>query len=185
MADAAARALDDFIERILAATRQRHGRLPRQLRDPEWPSPCQVGAPASDGQGSWQPLRRDVSADFSGLANALDSDIHPDWQLLLSRYWSDHLPASGSYGRLELLQLWNPADEERMVANQIGHALQRARRHQPLTLFIACSDDPDLVYSIENATGKVLKENLARSSEREIAATLAEFVSDLEPLALD
>lgn len=170
-------ALDGLVAGFLAATRARHGRDPQQAHDPDWPSPC-VQAVTSD-RATWRPVRRDDPTDFSGLAAALETPIHPDFAAYFSRYWSDPLPATGLCGRIELLQLWNPADEERLLANQIGHVLQQRRGRQPLTLFFACGDDPDQLYSLDNASGAVLREDLPRRTRRVIGDSLAHFLAGL------
>jgi SecY interacting protein Syd len=172
-------ALDTLVEGFIYATRERHGRYPRQVHDPAWPSPCEKGAPDADGRVEWRPVRRNGPADFAGLAAALETDLHPDFGAYFGRYWSDPLPAAGLYGRVELLQLWNAEDQERLVANQIGHVLQARRARRPLTLFFACTDDPDLLYSLDNASGEVLREALRERSARVIAGSLAEFLAGL------
>jgi len=172
-------ALDDLVAGFLAATRECHGRDPRQQHDPAWPSACEHGEPDDYGFIAWRPVRRDVPADFSGLAAALEADIHPDFSAYFGRYWSDPLPASGLCGQVELLQLWNPADEERLVANQIGHMLQMQRERRPLTLFFACSDNPDQLYSLDNATGEVLREDLPKRNARVVAESLTLFLEGL------
>ena len=172
-------ALDDLVAGFLAATCERYGREPRQEHDPEWPSPCVQGGSDADGYVTWIPVRREEEADFSGLAAALETPVHADFTAYFGRYWSDPIPATGLCGRVELLQLWNPADEERLIANQLGHVLQARRAKRPLTLFFACGDDPDQLYSIDNATGEVLREDLPKRSARQIAPSLAQFLGGL------
>ena len=124
-------------------------------------------------------MRREQPADFSGLAAALETAIHPDFIAYFGRYWSDPIPASGLCGHVELLLLWNMADEERLVANQLGHVLQARRAKRPLTLFFACGDDPDQLYSLDNSSGEVLREDLPKRSARIIAPSLANFLAGL------
>ncbi len=179
MADALGAALDALVAGFLAATRARHGRDPRLQRDPEWPSPCEQGTADAEGWIAWRPVRRTSPPDLGGLAAALETAIHPDFGAYFGRYWSDPLPVSGLYGRLELLQLWNAQDEERLVANQLGHVLQARRARRPLTLFFACGDDPDLLYSLDNVTGEVLREDLPKRSARPVAPSLVQFLAGL------
>ena len=172
-------ALDELVEGFLVATRDRHDRDPRQQHDPDWPSSCEQGLPDDYGFVTWRPVRRDTPADFSGLATAFEAEIHPDFSRYFGRYWSDPLPASGLCGRVELLQLWNPADEERLVENQIGHVLQMQRERRPLTLFFACGDNPDQLYSLDNASGQVLREDLPKRKARVVAESLTTFLEGL------
>jgi SecY interacting protein Syd len=162
MNDSVEEALDALVDAFLEGTHERHGRDPCQERDLEWPSPCEHEGSDTDGKVTWRPVRRETPADFSGLAAALETAIHPDFKAYFGRYWSDPIPSSGLCGNVELLQLWNPADEERMVANQLGHVLQARRAKRPLTLFFACGDDPDQLYSLDNTTGEVLREDLPK-----------------------
>ena len=179
MNDALEAALDALVDGFLTATRERHGRDPQQPHDPAWPSPCLQGGVEDNGNVTWRPVLRDTPADFSGLAAALETAIHPDFLAYFGRYWSDPIPASGLCGRVELLQLWNPADEERMIANQLGHVLQARRAKRPLTLFLACGDDPDQLYSLDNTSGEVLREDLPKRSARIIAPSLTHFLAGL------
>jgi SecY interacting protein Syd len=179
MSDSVAEALDLLVDGFLAATRERYGRDPHQPHDPAWPSACLQGGVDGDGNVTWRPVRREAPADFGGLAAALETAIHSDFVAYFGRYWSDPIPASGLCGRVELLQLWNPEDEERLVANQLGHVLQARRAKRPLTLFFACGDDPDQLYSIDNDSGEVLREDLPKRSARVIAPSLANFLAGL------
>ncbi|HEY5789408.1 MAG TPA: SecY-interacting protein Syd, partial [Gammaproteobacteria bacterium] len=148
-------------------------------------SPCLHGTPDADGLVAWQPLRRTEPPDFSGLAAALERPLPAAWEAYFGRYWSETLPTGGLYGRVELLQLWNPEDQERLVANQLGHVLQRRRRGQSPSLFFACADDPDQLYSVDLDSGAVLREQLSRGTQRELAASLADFLAGLKALAGD
>lgn len=172
-------ALDALVAGFIEATRARRGRDPRIERDPAWPSPCEQGEADAEGFVAWRPVRREDGLDVSGLATALETPVHPDFAAFFGRYWSDPLPASGLCGRLELLQLWNAEDEERLVANQLGHVLQARRARRPLTLFFACDADPDRLYSLDNATGEVLREDLPKRTSRTIAPSLAAFLAGL------
>ncbi len=179
MSDTVEAALDALVDGFLVATRARFGRDPRQAHDPAWPSPCVRGAPDEDGHITWRPVRREAPADFGGLADALETTIHPDFLAYFGRYWSDPITATGLCGHVELLQLWNPADEERLIANQLGHVLQARRAKRPLSLFFACGDDPDQLYSLDNVSGEVLREDLPKRSARVIAPSLANFLAGL------
>ena len=179
MDEAVAGALDRLVAEFVARTTERHGRLPRQAHDPDWPSPCQQGAPDASGRILWAPRRRVPAGDYAGLAAALELALPASWLTFFGRYWSDAIPVGGLCGPLELLQVWNDADAERLVANQLGHVLQRRRRRLPATLFFACGDDPDLLYSVDVASGAVLREELGRNRSRTLADDLGTFLEGL------
>ncbi len=157
------------------------GRLPRQPHDPRWPSPCEVGAPGEDGQVAWQPVPRDPAPDWSGLEAALESRLHPDLAAFYGAFWSDCIPVRADEGGATLIQVWNGDDFERLIENLLGHALQKRRRGEPLTLFVACTDEGDLVLSVDNASGRVVLEQPGQPPQREVAASLAELLARMQP----
>lgn len=110
--------------------------------DPAWRSPCEIGEPyarppASDaGEPSqfirWQPVKRSLADDFTGLENALETAIHPDIKAYYGAWWSGNLEAEAPDGHVSLILLWNPGDADRLVENQIGHALVNRRSKSPM-----------------------------------------------------
>jgi len=171
------RLLDGFV------TLQGARGLPRQPHDPMWPSPCQVGPPEADGQIAWRPVPRDAPPDWSGLEAALEAPLHPDVAAFYGAFWSDCIPVRAQEGGATLIQVWNPADFERLVENLLGHALQKRRRREPLTLFVACTDEGDLVLSVDNASGCVVLEQPGQPPQREVAASLEELLARMQPAA--
>ncbi len=167
------------MEAWLARVRADTGGLPRQEYDPAWPSPCQVGPPDADGMIQWRPVARDLSADFSGLARALEAPVHPDFQAYYGSYWCDSFEVQAPDGGLTLLQVWNQADFERLIGNLLGHALAKQKARQPLTLFFACADEDDLFLSLENHSGRILLERPGHKPLRELAPDLAAFLGRL------
>ena len=122
----------EVTERALAET----GAPPAVEHDPEWLSECIVGEPAS-GRCHWRPTPMSTPPDFSGLANALECGVHDDLRTYFGSFWSANLPARRDGNDFELLQLWNGEDFDSLVANQIGHALEKRRIRQPLSFFFA------------------------------------------------
>lgn len=181
-------ALDRFIQRFLDQQRSLGGSLPQVEFDALWPSPCyqlsaRERADADEGQPvPWQPVRQAVRNPlFDGLAQALETPIHPDIETFYGRYWSEHLPASSQEGGLSLLQLWNDEDYERLRGNLVGHALAKRKQRQPLTLFFGCTEPDEYVLSIDNESGRVLLEQPGRKPLRELAPSLADFIDRLTP----
>lgn len=175
-------ALDRFIERALAHQLQQVGHLPRQPYDPAWVSACYTTLAEPGHLTEWRPVRRDEPDDlFDRIGEALELPLHPDIARFYGRYWSDPLPAHNDDGRLNLLQLWNAEDGERLRANLIGHALAKRQQKQPLTLFFACTEPDDLFLSLDNETGAVWLEAPGKKPLRRIADNLATFLDNLQP----
>lgn len=170
-----ARLGDDFVAR----SQQQTGALPRTAYDADWPSVCVVER-ASDEDCYWQPVAMDERPDFSRLATALDVPVAPALRDVFSVRWSGGLPMTYLDNDLELLQLWNEQEFENLLANQIGHALEKKRIRQPLTLFFALVDDERLL-TVDNDTGIVYLETLGQRHPLEVSPSLAEFLAQLEP----
>lgn len=158
------------------------GALPAEKHDPRWLSPCQVGEPGADGTIRWRPRARDTQADFSGLERALETEIHPDIKHFYASYWSGSLALEADEGGLTLIQLWNDDDFDRLIENILGHAMAKQRVDAPLTIFIACTDEGDLILSVDNATGCVVLEEPGSHPIKEVAQSLAEFLDRLRPV---
>jgi SecY interacting protein Syd len=157
------------------------GGLPRQPFDPRWASPCQVGEPREDGSIAWRPVPRDLPPDWSGLEAALEEALHPDLAAFYGAFWSDCIPVRAEEGGATLIQVWNERDFDRLIENLLGHALQKRRRRDPLSLFVACTDEGDLVLSVDNASGRVVLEQPGQPPQREVAESLAALLARMQP----
>jgi len=174
-------ALHGFVDRYLA----RYDTLYDPF-DPDWRSPCEIGAPIERADGGrivpWRPRRRPFADDFAGLERALETSIHPDIKAYYGAYWSGGLEAKAADGHVSLLLLWNPEDAERLVENLIGHALAKRRARSPFTVFFACTEpESELFLTVDNASGVVLLEQPGHRPIRRVADSLAEFLGALEP----
>ncbi len=177
-----AHALDCFIDRALEHQLQSVGRLPQLPYDADWPSDCYINATEGSLATLWRPVRQTTPTDlFERIGQALEQPIHHDIITFFSRYWSDPLPAHWNSDPLSLLQLWNAEDGERLRSNLIGHALMKARKKQPLTLFFACTEPDDLFISLNNQDGTIWLEAPGKEPLRQIADTLADFINSLQP----
>lgn len=174
-------ALGAYVERFLTACEAENGHLPEAEHDPEWPSPCEQGAPDFHGFVRWRPVPQAEPLDWSGLETALEAEVHPDLKAYFGHFWSGNVPARHREGGLLLIQLWNRDDFDRLVENELGHVLAQRRARLPLTLFFACTDDPELLLSIDNRSGAVLLERPGRPPLREVAPSLAQFLEELAP----
>ncbi|MGA0838610.1 MAG: SecY-interacting protein Syd [Pseudomonadales bacterium] len=183
MTTAVATALDRLVARLVAAAP-----LSAEPFDPEWRSPCEQGAPWRDDQGvqrvNWAPcLRSSAPLDaLAGLSRALELRLHPDIEAYYARWWSAGLDARASFGLVRLILLWNEDDAERLVENLLGHALSQRRRRLPFTAFVATVEPDDGTFiSVDNESGSVLLERAGERPLRTLAASLADFLGELEP----
>ncbi|EKE74050.1 SecY-interacting protein [Gallaecimonas xiamenensis] len=144
----------------------------RYQPDSDWPSPC-------EGDGRWHPVKRDTPADFTGLEAALGLTLHPSIKAYFGHYFMEYLKVSHARGEVELLGAWNEQDFERLQQNLIGHVLMKRRLNQPVTLFIACTDDDNFMLSVDNQSGEVVLEPVGQPAQDVLAPSLAAFLDSL------
>lgn len=173
-------ALDALVERIVAA-----GPLYTE-HDPDWPSPCELDAPDDRGRIRWAPVRRATFDLLEPLAATLEVALHPSISSYYGRWFHGGLAAEADEGPVDLLGVWNPEDQDRLLQNLLGHALQQKRSRQPLTLFFACTEpDSEFILSVLNDTGEVVLERPGRPDRRMVAGDLASFLERLCPAPRD
>lgn len=180
MNNSVVQSLDNFIRRFTDAHQQQGQPLITEW-DKGWPSECEIGEPDSQGMISWQPVRRTEQADFTATERALEMSFHDDIKTFYCRYWSECLDASTARGGLQLLQAWNQDDFERLLQNMVGHVLMKRRLKQAPTLFFAATDDDDFIISLDNASGRVMLEQVGLEPQEVLAESLSEFLTQLEP----
>ena len=61
--------------------------------------------------------------------------------------------------------------------------MAKQRVDAPLTIFIASTEEGELMLSVENETGSVVLEEPGTPSIREVSPSLAEFLDRLHPVA--
>lgn len=170
-------ALAAFMDRALAATGKDYFETPH---DSAWPSPCELRI--VDGTSQWRPVAQEPPVDFSGVANALEVPVHPDICAYYGSFWADNLEAETTEGPVSLIQLWSPADFDRLVENLLGHALAKRRSKQSFTAFFATTEEnPDLFLSIDNESGKVLLEEPGRAPLKVVDDNIVDFLDRLSP----
>lgn len=175
--------LDNFFKRFINTIYAQTGDNPVTRHESDWPSTCQQGVAFLSEQMVdsiyWQPVQREQNNDLSGLEKALDIEIRQDIKSFFCRYWSEQIETIFQQGNLTLLFVWNKADMDRLIENQIGHALGKLRNKQTLTFFIACTDS-DYIISVENDSGQVVLERPGYPAERILAPDLTQFLNELE-----
>lgn len=179
-------ALDNFVDQW-TQFQLSTGNPCEALYESEWPSSCfSTTAELIEGQSyPWQPVKQVAQDMFQRLSNALECDIHPDLIEFYSRYWSGHLTATSKEGDLELLQVWNQEDMERLRSNLVGHALSKKKQKKSLSFFIGLTAPDDGMLCIENDTGEIWYEMPGKRPIRKVANNLAEFIDRLSPRAAE
>jgi SecY interacting protein Syd len=140
-------------------------------------------SPCLNDNRLWRPVPQSTPVDFRGLANALETEIHPDICTFYGSFWSGSLEATSQEGHVSLIQMWNQSDFERLIENFIGHALMKRQHKLPLTLFFATTEpDSELFLSVDNKSGEVLLEEPARPPIRIVDNDLNTFLNRLTPV---
>lgn len=181
-------AIDDFVNRSIKNQLEQNQRLPVTFYDSQWPSACYLESTRSNDQAQWQPQHQNgtsTAAMFDRMEEALGFNIHEDVRCWYSSFWSDPLPARCEKGDLSLIFLWNEEDGERLRGNLIGHLLSKQKQKQSPTLFFACTEpDGDQFISVDNSTGEIWLEQPGKPPIMKLAASLQEFIEQLEPLPI-
>ena len=104
----------------------------------------------------WQPIKQEHQDMFERLSDALEIESSPwPYQLFIPAIGLITLPATSKDGDLELLQVWNQDDMERLRSNLLGHALdKKKRKHELSFFFIAVTTSEDGMLCINNNSGE-------------------------------
>ena len=173
-------ALERFHTRTLSLYRQKNNSLPVLSKDDDWPSPCEQGD-ACDDMVFWKPVSTKGALSFDGLESALRMTLHPDIRAFFGSFYSHNLSANSNDGDLDLLQAWNSHDFDRLQENLIGHIMAKRKRKQAETVFIAVTDDDEIILSVINETGEVWAERVGQQPHRKVADSLVAFLDGLSP----
>ncbi|MGW0703819.1 SecY-interacting protein Syd [Streptomyces sp. NPDC002867] len=151
--------------------------------DPEWQSPCQVGEPTADGMIRWKPVPMEPAPDFAELESTLaeiGTTLHPDVIALYGSLWC------GSWDRLEhsgepafLCTQWNEEELQNTVRGLAEHARRQAAEFGGDITFPVAGTDSDLFFVLDNATGRILLQEIGHPGGRLVAPSLAQFLADL------
>lgn len=175
-----------FLEHFFAQLQKLHHQDTTALTieyDSQWPSQCYVydNTPDDGDLCRWKSVKQDQQDMFDRLSDALDTQIHPDIIEYYTSYWSNHLPAATADGDLELIQVWNQQDMERLRANLLGQALDKRKRKLALSFFFAITTSEDGMLCLDNSSGEVWYEIPGKKPVRKIADSLNEFLQTLSP----
>jgi len=184
--------LKQFSEQYINLYQKLHSHLPIIEQDHEWPSSCEVllenqtikNVSLSKGEVFWQPVEIEIAQElnFDNVESALELTLHPDIKTYFTVLYSESLDATCSEGNLSLLFAWNKDDFQRLQENLIGHILMKQRLKQAETVFFAVTDEEDMIISIDNNTGTVWVERVGCEPHKQLAESLYQFISKLEPV---
>lgn len=175
------KALESLLERFIALSKKIDQKLPSVEWDKQWDSKCIVDStPDNQGLVHWTPTKRPHENIFSAMEQALNVEFHPDILTFYSSYWSDGLVVSHETGEISLIQIWNQQDEEMLKENILGHAFAKKKNRLPLTVFIGCTYD-DQIVAVDNDSGSIVIERAGFASHTTLAGNMTEFLDSLTP----
>ena len=176
-------ALQHFHDKFLNMHREQRQSLPLVEHDNQWLSPCEQGEADSNAMVQWQPVQCPETLGFDNMEHALGFAIHPDIKAFYGSFYSGNLPAITDDGRLELLQVWNRDDFDRLQENLLGHIMMKRKRKQAITLFLGLTDHDEIIISINNDTGEIWAESVGKEPHKFLSRNLATFINTLTPVA--
>jgi len=168
-------------EEFVVAVEQNFQRLPIVPHDPQWPSRCVVESFDSQ-HDAWRPIVRETPSALSGLENALEESFPEEFQTFFTTQWSASIPVVWVDRPFELLQLWNEDDEQNLMHNLLGHALQKRRTRESLTLFFALIDDARFL-SVDTSSGEIVLEEVGGGPAQVVSPSLSSLLPELKAVA--
>lgn len=181
MSESVQHSLWQFSQQYISLYQQHYNQLPQIEFDEQWKSQCEQGDANTEGLVQWQPVIRDDNWSSLAMSNAVELTVNPAIEAFFGSQFSDHIPATFEGNKLFLLQAWNDDDFERLQENLISHILMKKQLKQPVTLFIAATEQDDLLISLDNETGQVVLEPVGKKATRVLANDLVSFIEQLEP----
>lgn len=172
-------ALRAFTQHYCDAWQQQYGTAPRSEELYGVPSPC-IQSTAEDAV-LWQPKPYSGEPSLHAVETALDIVIQQPLHTFYTTQFAGDMSATFGERSLSLLQVWSPEDFLRVQENLIGHLVTQKRLKLSPTLFIATLDSELDVISVCNLTGEVVLETLGTRNRMSLSASLASFLSHLEP----
>ncbi|EPR1413978.1 SecY-interacting protein [Citrobacter koseri] len=180
MDELTSQALTAFTTRYCDAWHEKHNSWPLSEELYGVPSPCIISS-TSDAV-YWQPQPFEGEANVNAVERAFDIVIQPAVHAFYTTQFAGDMYAQFADEKLTLLQTWSADDFRRVQENLIGHLVTQKRLKLPPTLFIATLENELEVISVCNLSGEVCKEPLGTRNRTVLAASLAEFLTQLKPL---
>ncbi len=180
MDELTAQALKAFTTRYCDAWQEKHDSWPLSEELYGVPSPCIISSTCDAVY--WQPQPFEGEENVNAVERAFDIVVQPALHAFYTTQFAGDMPAQFADEKLTLLQTWSQDDFRRVQENLIGHLVTQKRLKFSPTLFIATQENELEVISVCNLSGEVIKETLGTRNRTVLAATLAEFLTQLNPL---
>ncbi len=183
MTQSVADALFCFSQKYLKAWQDNYQSLPKSEDLVGLASPCIENSgveKSSDEYLLWQPVKRDLHADFSNVEAGVEIAIHDDIKAFYGSQYSSDMGASWNKKPFTLLQVWSDEDFVRLQENILGHLVTQRRFKLQPTVFIGVTDSELDVLSICNISGNVILERLGTDKRDILATSIVEFLSQIE-----
>lgn len=148
--------------------------------DSQWTSVCIYGSKDQNRRVAWKPVRRSYHNAFTDMEAALEANFHPSVIAYYCSHWSDGIWGEFANEQISLIQVWNEDDLDMLKKNLLGHAFAKQKNRLPLTLFIGCTENDDIV-SVDNESGQVIVEKPGKKAFRLIANDLTSFLEQFSP----
>nr|WP_249218232.1 SecY-interacting protein [Enterobacter mori] len=175
-----ANALTTFTTRYCDAWHEKQGTWPQSADLYGVPSPCIISS--LDDYVIWQPKPFTGEQNVNAVERAMDIVVQPAVHAFYTAQFAGDMPARFADITLTLLQTWSEDDLQRVQENLIGHLVTQKRLKLSPTLFIATLDSELDVISVCNLSGEVVKETIGTRNRETLAPSLADFLTQLEPL---
>lgn len=175
-----ANALTAFTTRYCDAWHQKNETWPQSEELYGVPSPCIITS--LDDKVIWQPQPFTLEQNVNAVERAMDIVVQPAVHAFYTTQFAGDMRARFASETLTLLQTWSEDDFQRVQENLIGHLVTQKRLKLSPTLFIATLDSELDVIAVCNLNGEVIKETLGTRKREILAPSLAEFLTQLEPV---
>lgn len=180
MDEQTALALKDFTTRYCDDWQEKRHSWPLSEELYGVPSPCIIST--TQDAVYWQPKPFDGEPNVNAVERAFDIVVQPAIHAFYTTQFAGDMHARFADETLTLLQTWSADDFRRVQENLIGHLVTQKRLKLSPTLFIATQENELDVISVCNLSGEVVKETLGTRNRRVLAASLADFLTQLKPL---
>jgi len=172
--------LESLFNQYQSQAKQQTGQYPLMEHDEQWPSPCEMTDTLVNGQIQWQAVEKNPKTDMENLSGALGVTFPEQIGEFYGSFYADNIMVSSPWGQLILLQAWSETDYDQLQQNITGHVLMKQKLKHDETVFIALTQEDDLLVTVENCTGSVWLEYVGKRPHQKIADSVAEFLAQVE-----
>lgn len=173
-------ALEALLTRYLNLFSDTEHKLPLVTFEKPWASPCIAQETDTPGSYYWKPVKREQPISFAELEHALEMTFHPDISAFYGTFWSNGICVERHDLNFNLIQIWNDEDENFLKENILGHAFAKIKGKLPLSFFIGCTNNNQII-CLEQESGHIVLEKPGYAAHKVLAESLDQFLIDLTP----